>query len=205
MTIFTRNVLKRSFFPRDFEGTRTLKIFEKQFSRRSFRNNFVSEVRAGFWQNRFFADIYFWAAGFIIADFVTGFFSSFLWGKVPRKILQENPRQTPPKFIQQKSPTHFCRGAGPTEGTAKSSRTWKCNDCGWNGKPARIKYRVTGNVYITVIIFLGINFGITLHSLYRKCFLAKIILLYITLSRPQPLSCTSLWFSLHYIKNPDAN
>ena len=34
-------------------------------------------------------------------------------GKVPRKVLQENPRQNPPKFLQQKSPTHFCRGAGP--------------------------------------------------------------------------------------------
>ena len=32
---------------------------------------------------------------------------------MPRKILQENPRQNPPNFIQQKSPTHFCRGAGP--------------------------------------------------------------------------------------------
>ena len=43
------------------------------------------------------------------------FFSSFLWEKVPRKILQVNPRQNPPNFIQQKSPTHFCRGAGPTD------------------------------------------------------------------------------------------
>ena len=42
------------------------------------------------------------------------FFSSFLWEKVPRKILQENPRQNLPKFILQKSPTHFCNGAGPT-------------------------------------------------------------------------------------------
>ena len=33
----------------------------------------------------------------------------FLWEKVSRKILQENP----PKFIQQTSPTHFCRGAVP--------------------------------------------------------------------------------------------
>ena len=30
-----------------------------------------------------------------------------------RKILQENSRQNPPKCIPQKSPTHFCRGAGP--------------------------------------------------------------------------------------------
>ena len=32
--------------------------------------------------------------------------------KVPRKILQENPRQNPPTFAQN-SPTHFCRGARP--------------------------------------------------------------------------------------------
>ena len=46
--------------------------------------------------------------------FSPDFFSSFLWEKVPRKIFQENPRQNPPKFIQQKSPTHFCRGSGPS-------------------------------------------------------------------------------------------
>ena len=39
-------------------------------------------------------------------------FSSFL-GESATKILQENPRQNPPKSIQQKAPTHFCRGAGP--------------------------------------------------------------------------------------------
>ena len=51
-------------------------------------------------------------------DFFTAFFSSFLWAKVPRKVLQENPpgkpRQIPPKLIQPKSPTHFCRGAAAT-------------------------------------------------------------------------------------------
>ena len=52
------------------------------------------------------------------------FFSSFLWEKVPRKILQENPRQNPPKLTQQKSPTHFCRGAGPT-----FHGCWLCNYC----------------------------------------------------------------------------
>ena len=36
--------------------------------------------------------------------------------------------------------------------------------------PMVLCYRVTGKVYITVIIFPGINFGITLHSLYRKHF-----------------------------------
>ena len=48
--------------------------------------------------------------------------------------------------------------------------------------------------------FLGVNFGIALHSLYRKYFSAEIILLYITLSWPQPLSCISFWFytTLHF-------
>ena len=40
-------------------------------------------------------------------------FSSLLWGKVPRKILQENPRQNPSNFVRQRSPTIFCRGARP--------------------------------------------------------------------------------------------
>ena len=57
------------------------------------------------------------------------------------------------------------------------------------------------NFFITVRFFSGIYFGIALHSFYRIYFLAEIILLYIKLSRPQPLSCTSFLFTLHYIKN----
>ena len=42
------------------------------------------------------------------ADFVAGFILLLFVGKkAPRKLLQENPGQNPPKFIQQKSPTHF--------------------------------------------------------------------------------------------------
>ena len=51
------------------------------------------------------------------ADFVAGFLLLIFVGK---SILQENPRQNPPKFTQQKSPTHFCRGAGST-----NSLLWK--------------------------------------------------------------------------------
>ena len=58
---------------------------------------------------------------------------------------------------------------------------------------------MTGNVYITVFIFPGINFGIALHSLYRKYLSAKIILLYIILTAP--LCGASFLFTLHYIKN----
>ena len=39
---------------------------------------------------------------------------------------------------------------------------------------------MTGNLYVTVILFPGINFGTT--SLYRIYFSAEIISLYITLS-----------------------
>ena len=60
-------------------------------------------LRVGFWQNGFFADFYFWAAGFFPRIFSPDFISSFLWEKVPRTILQENPRENPPKFIPQKS------------------------------------------------------------------------------------------------------
>ena len=62
--------------------------------------------RASSWQNGFFADFYFWTAGFF-RGFCRRIFFSFLWEKVPRKILQENPRQNPPKFIQQKSSDTF--------------------------------------------------------------------------------------------------
>ena len=41
------------------------------------------------------------------ADFLAGFFLLIFVGKVPRKILQENPRENPPKFIQQKSSNTF--------------------------------------------------------------------------------------------------
>ena len=53
--------------------------------------------------------------------------------------------------------------------------------------------------------FSGIYFSITLHSLYRKYFSGELILLYITLSWPQSLSCTSFLSSQHYIKNSGRN
>ena len=62
------------------------------------------------------------------ADFVVGFSLLIFVRTVPRKVLQENPRRNPPKFTQQKSPTHIsaqrpgqqmspihlCRQAGPS-------------------------------------------------------------------------------------------
>ena len=43
ITNLTRNSLKKSLFPADFEGTNSLKNYEKQLSGNYFRNNFVSE------------------------------------------------------------------------------------------------------------------------------------------------------------------
>ena len=67
---------------------------------------------SSFSKNRFFADFYFWAAGFF-CGFSRRIFLPHLVGKSAQKNPPGNPRQNPPKFMQQKCPTHFCRGAGP--------------------------------------------------------------------------------------------
>ena len=79
-------------------------------------------LEVGFWQNEFSSDFYFWAAGIFL---LSPDLFSFLWEKVPREILQENPQQNPPKFIQQKSLTHFCRGAGPRSFSAENAEKTK--------------------------------------------------------------------------------
>ena len=50
-----------------------------------------------------FSRIFIFGPPDFFADFLAGFFLLIFVGKVPRKILQENPRENPPKFIQQKS------------------------------------------------------------------------------------------------------
>ena len=101
-----------------------------------FLNRWPSEnmmLELVFGRTDFSRIFYFFEPPEFFADFVSGFFSSFLilspdffssflWEKVPRKSFQENPRQYPPKFIQKKSPTHFCRGAGPNDGFKEASR-----------------------------------------------------------------------------------
>ena len=51
--------------------------------------------------------------GFVFADFVARLIVLVFWKKCPEKSSSKKSRQNPPKFTQQKSPTHFCRGAGP--------------------------------------------------------------------------------------------
>ena len=84
---------------------------------------YFSEVLGSVFGRTHFSQIFIFGAPDFSADFLARFFLLILWEKVPRKILQENhPRQNPPKIIRQKSPTHFCRGAGPRISEAKIYR-----------------------------------------------------------------------------------
>ena len=73
------------------------------------------DVRVGFWQNGFFADFCFWAAGFL-RGFSRRIFSPHFCGKkCPEKSSRKIPGKTLQKLYRTKSPTHFCRGAGPND------------------------------------------------------------------------------------------
>ena len=73
-----------------------------------FTQNCATTVRVGSWQNGFFRGFLFLCRRIFSRIFSPNFFSSFLCGKKSAqiKILQENPRQNPPKFIQHKNPRH---------------------------------------------------------------------------------------------------
>ena len=72
-------------------------------------------LRVGFGRMDFFADFVFWAAGppDFSADFDAGFFLLISVGKSAQKNPPGGPPANPPKVIQQKSTTYFCRGARP--------------------------------------------------------------------------------------------
>ena len=75
----------------------------------------LESFRAGFWNNGPFADFYVWAAGFFSRILSPDFSSSFLWEKVPRKILQKIPG-TILYNLYNKNPRHIS-----AEGLPKSS------------------------------------------------------------------------------------
>ena len=78
---------------------------------KAFLGNF-EYVRVGSWQNGFFADFYFWAAGFF-RGFCRRIFSPHFCGK---KCPEKSSRKIPGKILQilynKNPPTHFCRLAG---------------------------------------------------------------------------------------------
>ena len=67
------------------------------------------------------------------ADFLAGFFLLIFVGKVPRKILQENPRENPPKCIQQKSSDTFLQ-------IGRGRKTGKVNFCTGAGRKAFFEF-----------------------------------------------------------------
>ena len=76
-----------------------------------FGGVFLFRVFCGFLGPAFgrtdFSRIFIFEPPDFFADFLAGFFLLILVGKVFRKILQENPRENPPNFIQQKSSNTF--------------------------------------------------------------------------------------------------
>ena len=86
-----------------------LRVFKKIRSKQKLGAFF----RVGFWQNGFFADFYFWAAGFFRGFSPRIFFFSFLWEKCPEK----SSRKIPGKILQNlcnKSPRHIS-AEGPAQ------------------------------------------------------------------------------------------
>ena len=67
--------------------------------------------RVGFWQNGFFADFYFWAAGFF-RGFSRRIFSHFCGKKCPEKSSRKISGKILQNLCNKNPPTHFCRMAG---------------------------------------------------------------------------------------------
>ena len=80
------------------------------------QNGVAQNARVGFWQNDFSRSFNYWAAGSS-----RRIFSPHFCGKSAQKNPPGKSPANPPKFIQLKSPTHFCRGAGP-----RSARLGHC-------------------------------------------------------------------------------
>ena len=84
-------------------------------------NTLAKSLRSDFGRTDFSQIFILGAAGFF-RGFVARFFSSSLWEKVPRKILQENPRQILQNF-HNKNPRHIsAEGAGPKNAHQKRVR-----------------------------------------------------------------------------------
>ena len=91
-------------------------------------------VRVGFWQNGVFAGFYFWAAAFFQGFCRRIFSPHFLWEKVPRKILQENPQQNPPN-LHIKNPRHIsAEGLGQKMSQVTSLLRLRCPKLRFQGK-----------------------------------------------------------------------
>ena len=92
---------------------------------------------------------------------------------------QDSPSKIQPRIRAKKFTLHLCRAIWLRDSREfRNSRDLQSLQTVAN--KGESDYPVTGNVYIVVFIFSGIN--LALRSLYRKYFSAEIILLYVTLS-----------------------
>ena len=76
----------------------------RQGGRKNRLRLFLGGIRVSFWQRIFVVE-----PPDFITDFVALFFLTFLGKKVPRKILQENPRQNPPGKSPTKSSNFYTK------------------------------------------------------------------------------------------------
>ena len=72
----------------------------------------TEKLRAGFRQNGFFADFYFWAAGFFRGFCRRSFSPHFCAKKCPEKSSRKIPGKILQNLYNKNPPTHFCRLAG---------------------------------------------------------------------------------------------
>ena len=73
---------------------------------------FEGIARADSWQNGFYAGFYFLSRRIFLRIFSPDFSSHFVGRSAQKNPPGKSPAKSS-KVIQQKSPTHFCRGAGP--------------------------------------------------------------------------------------------
>ena len=100
----------------------------------------------GFWQNRFFADFYFFEPPDFSPILSTVFFLFiFFVGKSAQKFLPgEAPQQNPPKYIKIPD-TLICRGAGPRFGHPRSTVALRMQEgLGGRGQGLLLRHVLSG-------------------------------------------------------------
>ena len=98
--------------------SKSFRHFSTIFAQGKKRQRSSKSVRDGFWQNGFFADFYFWAAGFF-RGFCRRIFSPHFCGK---KCAEKSSRKIPGKILQNldnKNPRHIS-AEGPGQKRVKN-------------------------------------------------------------------------------------
>ena len=144
--------------PRARENCAKLVCWSTQLVRNMWGGGGVSKFRAGFRQNGFFfRGFLFLGRRILFADFFADFLAGFFLVFVGKSAQKNPPRKSLAKSSQiyaTKSPTHFCRGAGPK----------MCRDCaafvGGGGCPCTTLTEFLGGVpRMCLHMFCGTSLG----------------------------------------------